>query len=51
MEALFPSGRVAIDRIARELGYSRQTLYRRLKAEGVTFEQLLDGCADALRSA
>ncbi|HEX8525807.1 helix-turn-helix domain-containing protein [Allosphingosinicella sp.] len=43
IEALLPSGTVAIDRVARALGTSRQTLYRRLKAEGVTFEQLLDG--------
>ena len=28
--------------MARELGMSRQTLYRRLKAEGTTFEELLD---------
>lgn len=34
---------VRIERIARELGLSRQTLYRRLKAEGTTFEELLDG--------
>jgi AraC-like DNA-binding protein len=31
-----------VDRVARDLGLSRQTLYRRLKAEGSTFEQLLD---------
>jgi len=43
LEPLLPSGAVRIDRVARELGCSRQTLYRRLKAEGVTFEQLLDG--------
>ena len=28
--------------IARKLGLSRQTLFRRLKAEGVTFEKVLD---------
>jgi AraC-like DNA-binding protein len=43
LEPLLASGDVRIDRVARELGCSRQTLYRRLKAEGVTFEQLLDG--------
>jgi len=43
LEPLLSSGEVRIDRVARELGCSRQTLYRRLKAEGVTFEQLLDG--------
>jgi len=43
LEPLLASGDVRIDRVARELGCSRQTLYRRLKAEGATFEQLLDG--------
>jgi AraC-like DNA-binding protein len=42
LEPLLAEGTVRIDRVARELGYSRQTLYRRLKAEGVTFERLLD---------
>ena len=31
-----------IETIARKLGLSRQTLFRKLKAEGVTFEQVLD---------
>ena len=35
-------GDANIDRVAWDMGLSRQTLYRRLKAEGVTFEQLLD---------
>jgi AraC-like DNA-binding protein len=43
LEAVLESGDVGIDRVARDLGYSRQTLYRRLKAEGTTYEQLLDG--------
>lgn len=42
VEPLLAAGDANIDRVARELGVSRQTLYRRLKAEGVTFEQLLD---------
>jgi AraC-like DNA-binding protein len=42
VEPLLAEGEANIDRIAREMGLSRQTLYRRLKAEGVTFEQLLD---------
>ncbi|HEX6376684.1 MAG TPA: AraC family transcriptional regulator [Allosphingosinicella sp.] len=42
LEPLLASGDVGIDRVARDLGYSRQTLYRRLKAEGITYEQLLD---------
>jgi AraC-like DNA-binding protein len=42
LESVLDSGDVGIDRIARDLGYSRQTLYRRLKSEGITYEQLLD---------
>ncbi len=43
LEPLLASGEVGIERLARDLGYSRQTLYRRLKAEQITYEQLLDG--------
>jgi len=43
LEPLLASGDIAIDSVARALGLSRQTLYRRLKAEGTTFEQVLDG--------
>lgn len=35
-------GATSVDVIARQLGVSRQTLFRRLKAEGVTFEKVLD---------
>lgn len=42
VEPLLAAGDANIDRVARELGLSRQTLYRRLKAEDVTFENLLD---------
>ena len=42
VEPLLASGDANIDRVAHDMGISRQTLYRRLKAEGVTFEQLLD---------
>lgn len=42
LEALLPTGEVGMDRIARGLGCSRQTLYRRLKEEGTTYEQVLD---------
>ncbi|MDZ7669500.1 MAG: AraC family transcriptional regulator ligand-binding domain-containing protein [Gammaproteobacteria bacterium] len=35
-------GAVSMADIAARLNVSRQTLYRRLKAEGVTFEQVLD---------
>ena len=37
-----PSGSIRMETVARALNCSRQTLYRRLKAEGVTFEELLD---------
>ena len=43
LEPLLATGDVRIERLARELGLSRQTLYRRLKAEGATFEEVLDG--------
>jgi AraC-like DNA-binding protein len=36
------TGRFAINDVARQLGCSRDTLYRRLKAEGVTFSQVVD---------
>ena len=42
IEPMLASGEVSIDRVARKLGMSRQTLYRRLKAEGVTFEEILE---------
>ena len=43
LEPLLAAGDIGIDSVARALGLSRQTLYRRLKTEGATFEQLLDG--------
>lgn len=36
------TGDASVDRVATKLAMSRQTLYRNLKAEGVTFEQVLD---------
>jgi AraC-like DNA-binding protein len=36
------TGEVAMDAIAARMGVSRQTLFRKLKAEGVTFEKVLD---------
>lgn len=42
IESHMASGDVGIDRIAADLGLSRQTLYRRLKEEGTTFEEILD---------
>lgn len=43
LEPLLASGPIRIEEVARALGYSRQTLYRRLKAEDATFEEVLDG--------
>lgn len=36
------TGEVSMDMIAVKLGLSRQTLFRKLKAEGITFEKVLD---------
>ena len=36
------SGDVSMNAIASQLGVSRQTLFRKLKSEGVTFEKVLD---------
>ena len=36
------TGGASVDAIAGQLGLSRQTLFRKLKAEGVTFEKVLD---------
>lgn len=40
--AMLHTGDVSIEAVARKLETSRQTLHRNLKAEGVTFEQVLD---------
>lgn len=42
IEPMLASGDVSIDRVSGKLGMSRQTLYRRLKREGVTFEEILE---------
>jgi AraC-like DNA-binding protein len=39
---LLHTGEAKIDTISRKLALSRQTLFRKLKTEGVTFEQVLD---------
>lgn len=44
--ALMPilhTGGASMGEIARQLGFSRKTLYRRLKDEGTTFEKVLEG--------
>lgn len=42
LTANLQSGATSVDVIARQLGMSRHTLFRRLKAEGVTFEKVFD---------
>ena len=42
LEPQLAIGPVRIGEVAHALGCSRQTLYRRLKAEGATFERVLD---------
>ncbi|MDH5730710.1 MAG: helix-turn-helix transcriptional regulator [Gammaproteobacteria bacterium] len=37
-----PCGLVDVNRVATELNISRQTLYRRLKEEDTTFQELLE---------
>ncbi|MEM6925877.1 MAG: AraC family transcriptional regulator ligand-binding domain-containing protein [Myxococcota bacterium] len=48
MLAELSAGAVSMDRAARQLGMSRQTLYRRLKEEGLTFAAVHDGLRDRL---
>lgn len=40
--SLLPAGGATMSAIARQLGYSRQSLFRRLRDEGITFEEILD---------
>lgn len=42
LEPQLADGPIRIGEVARALGCSRQTLYRRLKSEGTTFERVLD---------
>ncbi len=42
IEPLLGTAEVNIEQVARQLGMSRQTLYRRLRDEGVTFQELLE---------
>ncbi len=42
LRAVLHTGDVSIAQVARRMAMSRQTLYRRLKEEGVTFEQVLE---------
>jgi AraC-like DNA-binding protein len=43
IEAQLPEGGAGMDAVARVLGSSRQTLYRRLREEGATYAALVDG--------
>lgn len=43
LEPLLAAGPIGIDAVAGALGLSRQTLYRRLRAEGATFGAVLEG--------
>lgn len=42
------TGEASVDAVAARMAVSRQTLYRKLKAEGVTFEQVLDALREKL---
>jgi AraC-like DNA-binding protein len=46
--SLLSGGEATMSAIASRLGLSRQTLFRRLKAEGVTFDEVLDDLRHAL---
>jgi AraC-like DNA-binding protein len=45
---LLHNGGATMNTIASQLGLSRQSLFRKLKAEGVTFEEVLDGMRHTL---
>jgi AraC-like DNA-binding protein len=42
LEPLLPTGTATMEAVAGQLGLSRASLFRKLKEEGVTFEQVLD---------
>lgn len=42
LATMLHEGDVSIERVAAQMAMSRQTLYRRLKAEGTTFKDVLD---------
>jgi len=48
LESMLESGDISLDRLASDLGMSRPTLQRRLKAEGATFEAILDALRQRL---
>ncbi len=48
LEPMLENGEATLDKLASELGMSRATLQRRLKAEGTSFEAILDGLRQRL---
>jgi AraC-like DNA-binding protein len=40
--AVLPAGESSMDGVSARLGLGRRALFRKLKAEGVTFERILD---------
>ncbi|MEO8622318.1 MAG: AraC family transcriptional regulator ligand-binding domain-containing protein, partial [bacterium] len=48
LRPLLESGSGTVEAVARSMALSRQTLFRRLKAEGVTFEQVRDAARHRL---
>ncbi|WP_309092669.1 AraC family transcriptional regulator ligand-binding domain-containing protein [Phenylobacterium sp.] len=48
LAAMLHTGEVSVDAVAERMAVSRQTLYRKLKAEGVTFEQVLEQLREKL---
>jgi len=43
LEPLLPTGHATMEAVSSQLGFSRASLFRKLKEEGVTFEEVLDG--------
>ena len=48
LQPMLESGEVSLDNLASELGMSRATLQRRLKAEGTSYEAIVDGLRQRL---
>ena len=48
LRPMLHTGDLGVERIARSLAMSRQTLYRKLKAEGVTYEHVLESLRRAV---
>ena len=48
MTELLPSGEFTIDDVAKKLGYSKQTLQRKLSSENTTFQKQLNSTREVL---